>query len=281
MILFLILFIILGCIILYLYLKNQITSHRPTNAPTAQNRQKLDIAKTTLVCVGDSNTHGNVSYNWVDDLEVIYPDFQILNAGVNADLTGTLLRRLDDTIAAKPDLITLLIGTNDIQSSMSLSQEKRYREMKKIAPNEQTSYAIFCDNFSRIITRFKTETNAQIAVFSLPILSENLDHEANKKGDQYSDFIKQMAAQENLTYLPLRETQKAHLQQHPSQSKYSYEDTFRLMNLSILRNIFMKQSWDEISTIHGLRLTPDNIHQNSVSGQMIIDLVKTFIAKTT
>jgi lysophospholipase L1-like esterase len=281
MISFLILFVVLGCTMLYLYLKNQITSHRPINAPTAQNRQKLDIAKITIVCVGDSNTHGNVSYNWVDDLINIYPDFQILNAGVNADLTGTLLRRLDDTIAAKPDLVTLLIGTNDIQSTMGFNQEKRYREMKKIEPDEQTNYAIFCDNFGKIITRLKTETNSQIAVFSLPILSENLDHEANKKGDQYSDFIKQVAAQHNLTYLPLRETQKVYLQQHPSTLKYSYEDTFKLMNLSISRNIFLKQSWDEISAKHGLWLTPDNIHQNSVSGKMIIDLVKTFIAKTT
>ncbi len=269
-----------GCIATYYYLRDQITSHRPTNAPTAQNRKTLDITKTTLVCVGDSNTHGNVSYNWVDDLMRIYPDFQILNAGVNADLTGTLLRRLDDTMACKPDFITLLIGTNDIQSTMSASQEKRYRQMKKVDAGEVVNFNSFCENFSKIITRLKTETNAQIAVFSLPILSENLNHEANKKGDKYSDFIKQIATQENLTYLPLRETQKENLQQHPSQSKYSYDDTFRLMNFSILRNIFLKQSWDEISTKHGLALTPDNIHQNSVSGKMIIDLVKKFIEKT-
>ncbi len=280
MIFFLIL-VLAGCVAVYYYLRNQITSHRPINAPTAQNRQTLDIAKTTLVCVGDSNTHGNVSYNWVDDLVAIYPNFQILNAGVNADLTGTLLRRLDDTIACKPDLISLLIGTNDIQSTMSQTQEKRYRQMKKIDQNEVVNFGSFCENFSKIIYRLKTETNAQIAVLSLPILSENLNHEANKKGDQYSDFIKQVATQQNLTYLPLRETQKAYLQQNPSQSKYSYEDTFKIMNFSILRNIFLKQSWDEISTKHGLALTPDNIHQNSVSGKMIVDLVKSFILKST
>ncbi len=269
-----------GCIAAYFYLRNQITSHRPTNAPTAQNREALDITKTTLVCVGDSNTHGNVSYNWVDDLVSIYPNFQVVNAGVNADLTGTLLRRLDDTMACKPDFVTLLIGTNDIQSTMSASQENRYRQMKKVDAGEVVNFNSFCENFNKIITRLKTETNAQIAIFSLPILSENLNHEANKKADQYSDFIRQIATQENLIYLPLRETQKSYLQQHPTQSKYNYEDTFRLMNFSILRNIFLKQSWDEISTKHGFLLTPDNIHQNSISGKMILDLVKKFIEKT-
>lgn len=261
----------------YFFIKKNVITHRPKNAPTADNRQNLDPNRKILVCVGDSNTHGNVSYNWVDDLVNDFPAYQILNAGINADLTNTLLKRLNDTIACKPNYITLLIGTNDVQATMSQKQEKRYREMNKIGADETSNFETFCQNYSKIIQRLKTETYAKIAVFSLPILGEDLINSANIKGDKYSNFIKEIAQNEDLIYLPLREMQKEYLKQNPPQSKYTYEDTFMVMNLSILKNIFLERSWDKISEEHGFMLTPDNIHQNSISGKMILELVQNFI----
>src|SRR6218665_1058966 len=102
----------------FYWLWQKITTHKPESYPTQQNRQKINTSKKTLVCFGDSNTHGNVSYNWVSDLGRIFHDLQVLNAGVNSDLTYSLLQRIDDVIACQPDFITVLAGTNDVSSTM-------------------------------------------------------------------------------------------------------------------------------------------------------------------
>ena len=67
--------LILGLIYAWLYRK--VSKHIPENYPNPQNRQQIDASKKVLVCFGDSNTHGNVSYNWVNDLSSQLTDYQI------------------------------------------------------------------------------------------------------------------------------------------------------------------------------------------------------------
>ena len=57
---------------------------------------------------------------------------------------------------------------------------------------------------------------------SLPVMGENLTHEANQKADKYSDFIKQLATDEQLIYLPVREKQKEFLQKNPQPLKVNF-----------------------------------------------------------
>ena len=107
LIILLFLLLILGGIYTWLYRK--ISKHIPENYPSNKNRQQIDHQKKVLVCFGDSNTHGNVSYNWVNELTLQLPDYQVFNAGINSDLTYTLLRRIADVIRDQDFLIPLYI----------------------------------------------------------------------------------------------------------------------------------------------------------------------------
>ena len=113
---------------------------------------------------------------------------------------------------------------------------------------------------------------------SLPVLGEDLAHEANQKADKYSEFVKQLATDEQLIYLPVREKQKDFLQKNPQPLKHTFEEAYKLLNFSAINHYLMGKNWDEISTKHGFQLTPDNIHQNSIAGGIIRDLVKDAIA---
>lgn len=264
--------LILGLIYAWLYRK--VSKHIPENYPNPQNRQQIDASKKVLVCFGDSNTHGNVSYNWVNDLSSQLTDYQVFNAGINSDLTYTLLRRIDDVIACKPDFITILIGTNDVNSTMGKVMEKRYQNIGRISKDISPNFEDFKKNYVEIIRQLKAKTQAKIAVMSLPVMGEDLAHEANQKADKYSEFVKQLATDEQLIYLPVREKQKDFLQKNPQPLKHTFEDTFKLLNFSVISYYLLGKSWDEISTKHGFQLTPDSIHQNSIAGGMIRDLVK-------
>lgn len=271
--------IIILCIVsilglLYAWLYRKVSKHIPENYPNTKNRQQIDTSKKVLVCFGDSNTHGNVSYNWVNDLGSQLTDYQVFNAGINSDLTYTLLRRIDDVIACKPNFITILIGTNDVNSTMGKIMEKRYQDLGRISKGTSPNFEDFKQNYVEIIRQLKAKTQAKIAVMSLPVMGEDLAHEANQKADKYSEFVKQLATDEQLIYLPVREKQKELLQKNPQPLKHTFEDTFKLLNFSVISYYLLGKSWDEISAKHGFQLTPDNLHQNSIAGGMIRDLVK-------
>lgn len=268
--------LILG--LLYAWLYRKVSKHIPENYPNAQNRQQIDSSKKVLVCFGDSNTHGNVSYNWVNDLSSQMSDYQIFNAGINSDLTYTLLRRIDEVIACKPDFITILIGTNDVNSTMGKIMEKRYQDLGRVSKDISPNFEGFKKNYIEIIRQLKAKTQARIAVMSLPVMGEDLAHEANLKADKYSDFIKELASDEQLIYLPVREKQKEFLQKNPQPLKHTFEETYKLLNFSVIGYYLLGKSWDEISAKHGFQLTPDNLHQNSIAGGMIRDLVIQTIA---
>lgn len=270
--------VIIGIIIIlgltYVWLYRKVSKHIPENYPNAQNRQQIDASKKVLVCFGDSNTHGNVSYNWVNDLSSQLTDYQVFNAGINSDLTYTLLRRINDVIACKPDFITILIGTNDVNATMGKVMEKRYQDLGRINKNTSPNCEDFKKNYIEIIGQLKAKTQAKIAVMSLPVMGEDLAHEANQKADKYSEFVKQLADDEQLIYLPVREKQKEFLQKNPQPLKHTFEETYKLLNFSVISYYLLGKSWDEITTKHGFQLTPDNLHQNSIAGGMIRDLVK-------
>lgn len=278
--LYVVLGLLLALVLLYTWLYLKLSTHLPRTFPTSANSPKPSPTQQTVLCLGDSNTHGNVSYDWVTALEQQLPTYRFVNAGRNSDLTYTLLRRLEVALACQPDCITLLIGTNDVNATMSEALLKRYRRIKRI--DEQTTPTLegFRDTYQQIVWLLKERTSARIAVMSLPLMGEDLTHEANQKADRYSECIRQIAEKEGLTYLPLREQQKAYLLNNPSQSKHTFEETYKLLTVSALLHYVLGWSWNRIATHHGYRLSPDNLHQNEVAGGMIQDLVAGFVLST-
>lgn len=273
----LVIIIILGGI--YWRLRMVALKDLPKNHPQKGKVDRNIVGNRKLVmCAGDSITHGNMGGNYVEMLENWFPkdEYCFLNAGRNADLTYTLLRRLDPIIEYQPDYVTVLIGTNDIQASLNESKRKDYISYDKINADEFPTFDTFKQNYQTIIHRLKTETQAKVAVASLPVISEDLNHEANKKADIYSEFIKGISETENLTYLPVREQMKAVLQ-NTDAHKYKYEDAYLLMNISMIKHYILQQSWDKICTSHGNELTHDMLHFNSKGAEIIGKLVEKFI----
>lgn len=265
---------------LYWRIRRRVIHHRPPNQPDPTRREE---GKTAVVCAGDSITHGIVSANYVDMLERWLPaaQFQFFNAGINADLSYTLLRRLDTIIQVRPDIITVLIGTNDVNATLSSEAVKLYRKISRLQPDEHPSFATYQANYKAIVHRLKTETSAQIALVSLPVMSEDLTNEANQRADQYSAFIKDLAQAEGLVYLPVRERMKDWLLRHPKPLRYAYKDHYRMMNIAVAKNQLLGHSWDKLSVQVGQDLTFDHLHLNSRGAALIATLIEPFLRSTS
>jgi lysophospholipase L1-like esterase len=67
----------------------------------------------TIVFLGDSITQGGDWGAW-------FPEVNAVNQGIGGDTTDDVLRRLDAVVAAAPDEILLLVGTNDLGTRQSV-----------------------------------------------------------------------------------------------------------------------------------------------------------------
>ena len=93
----------------------------------------------TVACFGDSLTRGSVSYNWVKRLSSTFADqgLTFLNFGKNGELAYNLLQRIDEVIEVKPDIVRLLVGSNDAMGSLDDDSRVFYTKLGKLpkAPN--------------------------------------------------------------------------------------------------------------------------------------------------
>jgi N-acetylglucosamine-6-sulfatase len=67
----------------------------------------------TIVFLGDSITEGGDWTAW-------FPEARAINQGVSGDTTDDVLARMGPVIAAGPDEISLLVGTNDLGQRLSV-----------------------------------------------------------------------------------------------------------------------------------------------------------------
>ncbi|GAA3746943.1 hypothetical protein GCM10022239_23070 [Leifsonia bigeumensis] len=71
-----------------------------------------------IVFLGDSITASGDWAGW-------FPDADTVNLGVSGNKTDDVLERIDDVIAAAPDDISLLVGTNDLGHRLSVEHVVR------------------------------------------------------------------------------------------------------------------------------------------------------------
>jgi lysophospholipase L1-like esterase len=237
----------------------------------------------TVVCFGASLTAGTVSFNYLHLLSArpALADFHFINHGVDGDLAWNGLQRLERVIAERPDFVTILIGTNDVNATMSERNRLRYLAFNHL-PTEP-SLAWYEANLETIVQRLKQETHARLAILSLAVIGEDLEHEANRKIELYNEAIRRVAKQEEIAYLPLHETMVAYLREHEGDRaqlppRLEYRDG--LHNIGTATALHASGlSWDEVSHRNGLLVLTDTLHLNSVGAWMIADLIEGWVLR--
>jgi len=237
----------------------------------------------SVVCFGASLTAGTVSFNYLELLSArpALADFRFLNHGVDGDVAWNGLQRLDKVIAEQPDYVTILIGTNDVNATMSERNHARYMSFNHLPTTPTLEW--YETNLRTIVQRLKAETKAKLVLLSLAPIGENLAHEANQKIDLYNDAIRRIAKSEDVDYLPLHERMIAYLHEHEADRaalppRLEYRDGLHnIGNATALHASGL--SWDEVSKRNGLLILTDTLHLNSVGAGMIADLIEGWLRR--
>ncbi|HEY9160807.1 MAG TPA: GDSL-type esterase/lipase family protein [Desulfomonilia bacterium] len=230
-----------------------------------------------LVCIGDSITHGRVSYDYVKLIRdnLAPKGIEVVNAGINSETAWNVLNRINDIIACNPDYITILIGTNDANGAFSpVVAEKQAKEVGlPQAPDE----AWFRENLTKLCEILKSQTKARIALLSIPPIGEEPEHPAFKQAQKFSAIIRDVAQKEGVTYIPLNEKLTDMLIASGRRPRFSYSPDDFLMYSAIARHILLGQDFDKISEINGQYLLTDHLHLNGRAAGITAGLIENFV----
>jgi len=239
---------------------------------TNPDQKEASPLTRTVICLGDSITRGQVSASYVDILneKLGKNGFEFINGGVNNDLAYNVLQRLDDFIDLKPQFVTLLVGTNDI-----LAQHTPYKgvglRMLKHLP-QKADFGWYTANLREIIRRIKLWTQAKIGLLSIPVIGEDLRSPAIEVVKKYNIAVRQIAAQEQISYLPLFERQVKYLKTTRTKPEGKAYVHFMLMTGELVaeRGLF-HVDYDTFSHRNGYHLVTDGVHFNNQGARLIAE----------
>ena len=237
--------------------------------------------KKKILFLGASITQGKISISYINMLKekLGTKQYNFINQGIAGYESYNILTTLDRGIKKNPDYVILLVGTNDVLSSLNPKLARLTRKLKHI-PHEPT-LSHFSDNIATILKKIKQETNSKIAIASLPVVGENLDSIENRTIAEYNAVLKKIANNENIVYLPVNEKQKVFLINEIGGKGKDYTKSIKLAFKALFLHYILLMNLDTISKNNGFLLLTDGIHQNSTGAKIIADEVEDFITENT
>ncbi|MGA4843951.1 SGNH/GDSL hydrolase family protein [Streptomyces sp. G45] len=228
---------------------------------------------TRVACLGDSLTRAQFSVDYLGLLGRRHPPAEVRPArfGANGDFAHNLLQGLDAVVMNPPDVITVLIGTNDARASLPGYPMEQAMKRKRLPHRPSAGWFQQC--LGAVVARLRAETDATIGLLSLPVLGQRLDGAAAQASQAYSRMIAEVAATNAVAYLPLHERQVEELRQ-ADPPPISYREVTPADALGVLvQRAVLRRSLDAISRRRGLVLTTDHIHQNSRGAALIAEVI--------
>ncbi len=140
-----------------------------------------------------------------------YPDvnFELINMGIGGNRTSQLFDRLyRDAIEFQPDIISVMIGINDIMH--------RHNADRIATSDERLEY-----NYRGILERLKDETNAKILMMQPFLLDDDSRARMREDLPTVLQIINKLADEYADVYVPLHEQFEEAFQTQPEPRYYS------------------------------------------------------------
>ena len=231
-----------------------------------------------IACIGDSLTHGNIGDCWVENLRREYPKDTFLNEGINGDVVWQVQQRIKPILECKPDIVLLMIGTNDAMASFDADSGKRYKRNNKLP--EVPTFKSYQKLLLELINSLSDVTN--IALCTIPPVGENKDSAVNKHVKKFNEFIEMTAKKKNIALLPVSKLlwDDLSIRTYPSRSDYDPKSNPILRRIygGIVHHYIFKRSWDDVAKSKGQWLLFDQIHLGERGAKIVLNIVKKYIS---
>ena len=238
--------------------------------------------KAVVACLGASATDATGSYDWIADLaqRPENASLRFYRFAEGGDLAYNGLERVPAILDHHPDYVIILLGENDVLAFISRKVAQFDRLTKHLPRTPSPQW--FRETMQTVVRRLTSETKAAIALCSLIPIGEDPDSthpfqtEANRRIQEYSAILKDIARVEGVSYIPLYERMHELILASPGRTFTSFN--FLPFYRDVFRQFVLHRSHDEIGQLNGWRFHRDGIHLNSRSGKLLADLVQEFLS---
>lgn len=245
----------------------------PQNLKFGIEQKKTDPDRKSILFLGDSITHGAVSSNYVDFVrkDPKLSSYLVLNEGINSRLTYQLLPLLEDVVELQPEMIFILIGTNDLISTLGEEQFNQYKKLWKMTerPNRDT----YQKNLGQILDTLQKRTKAKIVLISVPPLGEDPNSNPYQVSKDYASIDHKIAEERKISIIPLFEILEKGLSASGRSPRASYTGNYGIMYWAIFQYYTFFRTWDGIADSNGFEFLTDSIHLNDKGGKILSDLI--------
>jgi lysophospholipase L1-like esterase len=224
---------------------------------------------TTWALLGDSHTFGQSGFAICDALASVRPDVRVLNAGVNGDLAWNLAERLESALRDEPDVVQVLIGTNDVNAGLHPDHAEGYMRDKGLPQSPTPEF--YRTNLRRIFDRLMS-SDSYIIASQIPPIGDDPDSLWNHTVNRYNAILTEEAGRCGVELLPLYE--RLIVAVDPRRIR-SIDRTDWAMWIPDSQRSHDEDglSWDAIADRRGLQLTHDGLHLNERSGRLWLTLL--------
>ena len=172
---------------------------------------------------GDSITDAGRDYRNFHDMGGGYPkyaaqyireafpndDIELINLGISGNRTDQLFDRMySDVIALQPDIVSILIGINDVWHRHGINRIE--------TTDEQVAA-----NYRAILSRIKSQTNAKIVILSPYLLDDEGKEAWRPELERILSIVRSLAKEFADAYVPLDELFAKALLNQPEPQYYS------------------------------------------------------------
>jgi lysophospholipase L1-like esterase len=241
-------------------------------------------SRQTVLCLGDSLTHGNVSANYVDLLNrrLDSESVRLVNGGINGNMVHDVAARLDALLAetGNPDVVILLIGTNDANATLDSTVAERalaHPDLGRV-PDE----AYYRSALEELVRRISGSTGAIVILVSIPPIGENPGSPEWTRSLEFAEAGREVADATESRYVPFAEELSARIMSDPppSDDLPSHSNWYRGMVEALIRRHFFDSDFNSIGSRNGYRYHSDQLHLNEEGALVLADLLEPEIRQT-
>jgi len=277
---FFIVLILVAIVILFVvgfFYVSSIIATPPKGRSAELSLHNLPKSGRIVACIGDSLTHGNIGDCWVENLRREFPEDIFLNEGINGDVVWQVQQRLELILACKPDIVILMIGSNDAMASFDNDSGKRYKSNNKLP--EIPTFRSYQKLLPELIDSLSNVS--KVALCTIPPIGENKKSAINNHVNKYNEFIELTVKNKNIKLLPVSTLLWADLsiRTYPFKSDYDPNPNpiIRRIYGGLVHHYIFKKSWDDVAKSKGQWLLFDQIHLGERGAKIVFNIAKKYI----
>ena len=234
------------------------------------------VRERPVVVAGASIVRGRASVDFVQMLRERFPSRTFVNAGVNGNVAWELLERADRIIACRPSQVVILIGTNDVQATLTPDAMRSTRESKHLPVDPSLGWYAAC--LRDTVVRLQG-AGVNVALCSLPPIGQDLDAPVNAVVREANNAIHDVCTETGAAYLPVYERLTDLLASQGAISGPAWTGSWAPGVASLVEHFALGRSYDAIALARGWVISPDGVHMDSTGASIIADLAADWLER--